>query len=91
MVPMKGDGGVVKLRVLVKVPVQQRHRTRSALQAGAPDLCKRHHVSLLLTDQELTQWRCVASLMWALLAALTGQQWLSVSVPAHLIGTLLPD
>ncbi len=38
VVPVEGDGGVVILRVLIKVPVQQRHRARAALKARAPDL-----------------------------------------------------
>ena len=38
VVPVEGDGGVVKLRVLVKVAVQHRHCTRAALETRAPDL-----------------------------------------------------
>lgn len=29
VVPVEGDGGVVKLRVLIKMAVQQRHRART--------------------------------------------------------------
>lgn len=38
VMPVEGDGGVVKLRVIGKVPVQQRHSTRAALESRAPNL-----------------------------------------------------
>ncbi len=38
VVPVEGDGGVVKERVLIKVPVEHGNRPSSALQPSAPDL-----------------------------------------------------